>query len=115
MRSVQRVLSARWPVRRPIEHPCTNPPFRVGATRAAQALALHRSVFRARTSGAGGRALHDHANHAPLDWFGWIVDAGADPAVREPPPEESAVRAQSALADATPAILLIFDLIAEPH
>ncbi len=102
-----------------IEHPCTNPPFRAWERDAAgrkRWLCIDRYFDRGAREYTWSRwpsAFTTMAYHAPLeDWFDWIRDAGfAIHALREPRPEEAAVRARPALADATRVpYFLIFDL-----
>jgi ubiquinone/menaquinone biosynthesis C-methylase UbiE len=121
LRSIQRTLRPGGRFVASIEHPCTNPPFRVwerDASRRKRWLCIDRYFDRGPREYTWSRwpgAFTTTANHAPLeDWFGWIVDAGFQVrAVREPRPEESAIRARPALADATRVpYFLIFDLAA---
>jgi 2-polyprenyl-3-methyl-5-hydroxy-6-metoxy-1,4-benzoquinol methylase len=104
-----------------IEHPCTNPPFRAwerDARGLKRWLCIDRYFERGQREYIWSRwpgAFTTTANHAPLeDWFAWIVEAGFQlRALREPRPDESAVRARPALADATRVpYFLIFDLLA---
>ncbi len=104
-----------------IEHPCTNPPFRVwerDADGKKKWLCIDRYFERGPRDYTWSRwpgAFTTTANHAPLeDWLEWIVDAGFQiRAVREPRPEPSAVEAHPRLAAATRVpYFMMFDLVA---
>jgi SAM-dependent methyltransferase len=102
-----------------IEHPCTNPPFRMwerDTARNKRWLCIDRYYDRGPREYVWQRwpgGFTTTANHAPLeDWFDWILAAGFHiRGVREPRPTEEAVRARPALADAMRVpYFVIFDL-----
>jgi len=118
LRSIHATLKKGGRVVASIEHPCTNPPFRVWERDAAgrkRWLCIDRYFDRGPREYTWNwpRAFTTTANHAPLeDWVAWICEAGFDiRAMREPRPTEAAIRARPALADAARVpYFLIFDL-----
>jgi ubiquinone/menaquinone biosynthesis C-methylase UbiE len=118
-RSVHAVLR---PARRfvvSIEHPCTNPPFRAwerDAQRRKRWLCIDRYFDRGPREYTWTRwpsPFTTTALHATMeDWFEWMRSAGfAVDSIREPQPDEAAVRARPALADAARVpYFLMFDL-----
>jgi len=119
LRAVRAVLEPGGRFVASIEHPCTNPPFRVWERDAAgrkKWLCIDRYYDRGPREYAWTRwptSFTTTANHATLeDWYDRIRDAGfVVRAMREPRPTDAAVAARPALADARRVpYFLIFDL-----